>query len=92
MFVRAEIALPLERKAVWIPKKALIQSSGQEGAVFVVKDGLAMVRRVVIGEAKQDTVHVNSGLASGDLVVVEGHDKIGDMDEVSVDVLRDSAN
>jgi len=91
MFVRAEIAVHTAVKPVWIPKKALVHSSSPEAAVFVVKDGLALLRRVLVGEAKHNNVRVDSGLEPGDLVVVEGQDKLRDLDEVSVQILTDTA-
>jgi membrane fusion protein (multidrug efflux system) len=60
---------PQER--IVIPQAALI--ADQEGTyVFVVEDGKAVVKRLKLGDSHGTGVVVESGLAGGELVVVEG--------------------
>jgi membrane fusion protein (multidrug efflux system) len=44
--------------------------------VFVAKDGVAEKRRIRIGERRVGDVQVVEGLASGELVVTEGTQKL----------------
>ena len=64
-----ESGTPMEKLV--IPQAALI--ADQEGTyVFVVDDGKAAVRRIKAGEESGTGVTIDSGLAAGDLVIVEG--------------------
>jgi len=56
-------------------KDAILQRSG-DALVFVVTDGTAEARRVVIGEAVGPRFEVLQGLAAGDLVVVRGNERL----------------
>lgn len=87
MFVRAEVDVSPSQPPLWIPKPAVqgLDVSGT-GFVFVVKDGLALRRNVLIGKSSGDRVLIAKGLTKGDLVVIDGYDKISDLDEVSVEV------
>ena len=87
MFVRAEIAVPEAKKAVWIPSAALVRADGPAGSVFVVKDGVALKRDVRIGERSGDKAHIVNGLAHGEVLVVAGQDQISELDEVSVEMV-----
>jgi membrane fusion protein (multidrug efflux system) len=69
--VRVNLESGAVKEKVVIPQAALI--ADQEGIyVFVVEDGKAAVKRVKVGgESGTDSI-VESGLAAGDLVIVEG--------------------
>jgi membrane fusion protein (multidrug efflux system) len=59
------------QEKIVIPQAALI--SDQEGVyIFVVEDGKAVVKRLKLGDSHGTGVVVESGLAGGELVVVEG--------------------
>jgi multidrug efflux pump subunit AcrA (membrane-fusion protein) len=47
-----------------------------EGSVWTVKDGRAQRQPVAVGIRDLLRVEVKSGLAEGDLVIVEGQDKV----------------
>lgn len=63
--------------ALLIPEQALVPEGG-EMFVFVVQDGVAAKRKVQIGQRRVGDVQVVEGLASGDLVVTEGTQKLRD--------------
>jgi len=63
--------------ALLVPEQALVPEGG-EMFVFVVKDGVAEKRRIRIGERRVGDVQVVEGLASGELVVTEGTQKLRD--------------
>jgi membrane fusion protein (multidrug efflux system) len=69
--VRINLESGTAKEKVVVPQSALI--ADQEGIyVFAVEDGKAVVKRVKVGgESGTDSI-VDSGLAAGDLVIVEG--------------------
>jgi RND family efflux transporter MFP subunit len=60
-----------QRKALTIPRLALIENAG-EATVFVVEDGHARLRRIRTGVSLLHSVEVVSGLKEGDQVVHYG--------------------
>jgi multidrug efflux pump subunit AcrA (membrane-fusion protein) len=87
MFIRAEIDSSDEQTPLWLPRSAV---QGLDGAgpvfVFVVKDGMALKRNVLVGKTSADKIEIVKGLAKGDLAIIQGHDRIADLDEVSVEI------
>lgn len=53
-----------------------IQISGQDKFVWVVKDGKAHRQPVTTGDIINDGVVIESGLTSGDIVIIEGQNKV----------------
>jgi membrane fusion protein (multidrug efflux system) len=60
-----------------IPEEALVPEEGRQ-YVFVVSEDRARKREVSIGRRKPGRVEIISGLAAGDLIVVEGTQKVRD--------------
>ena len=58
-----------------VPQQA-IQISGQDKFVWIVKDGKAHRQRVATGDIINEGVVIESGLTSGDEVIVEGQNKV----------------
>ena len=54
--------------AVWVPRSALVQH-GDLAGVFVVEDGLGVLRWLSLAETVGDQVHVRAGLRPGERVV-----------------------
>ena len=72
MFVRARVRQG-ERDNVLVVPQGAVQRTGSQASVWVAgADGKAAVRTVTLGDAVSDGWLVNSGLAAGDRVVVEG--------------------
>jgi membrane fusion protein, multidrug efflux system len=70
-FVRVSVVGETPEEKVVIPQAALI--ADQEGTyVFVVQDGKAVIKRVKLGPEVGTGVAVESGLAPGELVAVNG--------------------
>jgi membrane fusion protein (multidrug efflux system) len=70
-FVRVSVVGETPEEKVVIPEAALL--ADQEGTyVFVAQDGKAMIKRVKLGPEVGSGVVDESGLAPGDLVVVNG--------------------
>ena len=75
-FVNARMLLDVKRGAVTIPSAA-IQRGTQGTFAYVVKpDNTVTVRPVKLGPAEGENVAVDSGLAAGEAVVVDGADKL----------------
>ena len=78
------VALPAAatQEAVTVSKDAVLRDGGV-ASVFVVSDGVARSREVVLGAAVGARFVVLEGLADGDLVVVRGNEALADDTPVS---------
>jgi membrane fusion protein, multidrug efflux system len=75
-FVNARLLVDTKQGAVIVPAAA-IQRSPQATFVYVVKDdGAVESRNVVVGPGEGDDVSVDGGLSPGEVVVVEGVDRL----------------
>jgi multidrug efflux system membrane fusion protein len=75
-FVNARLLVNTKEDAVIVPTAAL-QRSPQATFVYVVKDdGTVEGRNVVVGPSEGDDVAIDSGLSAGEVVVVEGVDRL----------------
>ncbi|NLP08756.1 efflux RND transporter periplasmic adaptor subunit [bacterium] len=70
-FAQVRITLQKLEDALMIPSESLIPDA-QNQSVFVVRDGKALSRTVVIGLRTADKVQIVSGLAAGDTVMTTG--------------------
>lgn len=70
-FARVKLLIGEPRQKVVVPQSALLADQGGV-YVFVVEDGKAVVRRVKPGGEDGTNVVIDSGLAGGEQVVVEG--------------------
>jgi membrane fusion protein (multidrug efflux system) len=89
MFFQASIHPPETGTSVWISERALIPTLGKEAFVYVVKDNVAVRRKIVVGARMGDRVRVASGLNEGDLIIVKGHENIPDLSEVIITHTRE---
>ena len=75
-FVNARLLVDTKRDTVLVPTAA-IQRSPQGTFVYVVKDNKTVdMRNVVVGPTEGAVAAVESGLAPGEVVVIEGVDKL----------------
>lgn len=70
-FVKVEVILGVEPEAISVPAAA-IQLGPQGPYLFVVKDGVAELRQVVIKRTQEGESVIGQGLADGESVVVDG--------------------
>jgi multidrug efflux system membrane fusion protein len=83
-FVEVELASETHQAATVIPEGA-VQASEQGFVTYVVEDGKAKARRVEIGVRTGDgAVEILGGLKPGEIVIVEGNDRVGDGVPVTV--------
>jgi multidrug efflux system membrane fusion protein len=77
-FVNARLLLDVKKGATVVPSVA-IQRGTQGSYVFVVKpDQTVAARPITVGPSQGDDTAVETGIAPGDLVVVDGADKLKD--------------
>jgi membrane fusion protein, multidrug efflux system len=75
-FVNAHLRLEVKRGATVVPSAA-IQQSAQGTFVYVVKpDHSVTVRPVKVGVTEGDNAAIDSGVSSGETVVVDGADRL----------------
>lgn len=77
MFARVNLTLGTRENALVVPEEA-IMPRGQDFFVFKVVEGRAVLARVELGLRRPGQVEVLSGLAPGELVVTDGHQRIRD--------------
>lgn len=73
--VTVQVPIGAPREIVSVHKDAIIKRP-DDTVVFVVTDGQAQERSVVLGEAVGSRYEVLDGLADGDLVVVRGNERL----------------
>jgi multidrug efflux system membrane fusion protein len=75
-FVNARLLVDTRQDAVIVPAAAL-QRSPQATFVYVIKDDSTVEgRHIMVGPSEGDNVAVDSGLSPGEVVVVEGVDRL----------------
>jgi multidrug efflux system membrane fusion protein len=75
-FVNARLLVETKKAATVVPTSA-IQRSTQATFVYVIKeDSTVETRNVVLGPNEGDDVSIESGLAPGEVVVIEGVDRV----------------
>jgi len=83
-FVNVRMLLDTRRGATLVPNAAVVRG-GQGTFVYLIKeDRTVELRKVNVGIAEGDNVSIDSGLASGELVVVEGSDRLRDGAKVEI--------
>jgi len=75
MFANLELILQVRQRAVVIPESALLLE-GERASVFVVEDGTAQPRPVSPGVRLAGALEIREGLSPGELVVIEGTQKL----------------
>jgi len=76
MFANLDLVLQVRDRAVVIPESALLLE-GDQASVFVIADGTAELRPVVPGVRLAGALEIRKGLLPGEVVVMEGTQKLG---------------
>lgn len=76
MYARVDLVLETVPDAVRIPEQA-VMPRGRRNFVYVIEDGKAQLREVMLGMRADGEVQVVSGVAAGELVITAGWQKIG---------------
>lgn len=80
--VTVEMEIP-DKERLLVPIDA-VQYDGEQAIVFKVQDGVAVKTQVTTGKESEDQIELVTGAAAGDLVVVQGGDKLQDGAKVKV--------
>lgn len=84
MFASARIVLPQGEDAILIPRKAVVRDKTTDSnLVYIVEGNQARLRVVLVGDANGDLVRIESGINSGDSVVLSNQNQL--FDGASVD-------
>ncbi len=75
-FVNAHLLINVLRNTVIVPAGAILRGSQGTFVYAVRPDHTAQVRMVAVGEIQGSNASVQSGLAPGDLVVVDGAERV----------------
>ena len=89
LLARIELA-GREKKLLLVPKDALVLDRGR-ATIFVVKDETAQPVAVSTGEAYDELIEVSGEISAGDLVVVEGNERLRPQQKVLVNPPSESA-
>jgi RND family efflux transporter MFP subunit len=90
MFAQAEFRVNRRPNAVTIPRKAIVRSPDTkkgEAQVYVVNEGVAVSRTVTLAGGNEEYVQVKDGVSQGDLVVVNGQNRLNDYVQVKPNVV-----
>lgn len=83
MYLKIRFSDAQGREGLLIPRKAVV-GSAMAASAFVVEDGKAVRRELVLGDMQGDRVEVLEGLKEGDEIIVSGLMNVGDGSEVKV--------
>lgn len=82
-FVRVTLKGAVRPNAIMVPQTAVQQ--GQKGTfVYVVQGGKALLRPVTAGDWYKDNWIIDEGLSTGDIVIVEGVNKVENGSSVTI--------
>lgn len=76
-FARVSLINDGEQKAIMISEGSLVRS-GESESVYRILDGAAILTEVIVGENYDGEVEILGGLSEGDLVVINGQERIRD--------------
>lgn len=77
MFVRAVVESGVDEKAIAVPQQGVTRNpKGEATAMVINKEGKVEQRTLVTGSTQGDKWLVKSGLAEGDLLIIEGLQKV----------------
>ncbi len=79
-----EITCANHQNILSIPRSALITANGQEPCLFVIAEGRAHRRQVILGSGNDQQVIVKSGLLPGEMLVIEGQSVLQDSTQVKI--------
>ena len=83
MLARATFTKLIDDEQIVIPRHTILEKE-RGRVVYVFDKGKVFQRDIQVGLSQQDQVQVLQGLKKGELIVVEGHNKLSDAEEVNV--------
>ena len=83
MLARATFNQKVEQDQVVVPRHAILERD-MGRIVYIVDKGIAIQRKITIGITQRDKVQVVMGLGKGEKLVIEGHTKLTEGEEISI--------
>ena len=83
MLARSTFTKSIDDEQIVIPRHTILEKE-RGRVVYVFDKGKVFQRDIQIGLSQKDQVQVIKGLKKGELIVVEGHNKLSDGEEVNV--------
>lgn len=77
-----EAGLDGKNRTITLPVRSVQQSADDRQFVWIVKGGKASRQPVEVGQTQGDRIVILSGLTEGDIVIVEGYQKVSEGSEV----------
>jgi membrane fusion protein, multidrug efflux system len=90
-FVNIRLLLETDRGVTLVPSAALQRGPQQSTFVYVVADKGVTVRQVFVGTSEGEVVEIQKGVAPGEVVVLEGMDRLEEGTQVTVQMKDDNA-
>lgn len=90
-FVNVRLLLETDHGVTLVPSAALQRGPQQSTFVYVVADQGVTVRQVVTGTSEGEVVEIQKGVAPGEVVVLEGMDRLEEGTQVTVHMKDDNA-
>ena len=83
MLARATFTQRVDQDQVVVPRHAIMERE-RGRIVYVVDNGIAVQRKVTIGISQRENVQILMGLNKGEQLVIEGHTKLSDGEEINI--------
>ena len=83
MLARATFSKKMNENQIVIPRHSIIEKEIGR-VVYVFEKGKVFQRNIKVGLTKQDQVQIVNGLKNGEMIVVEGHTKLTNGEDVNV--------
>ena len=83
MLARSTFTKSIDDEQIVIPRHTILEKE-RGRVVYVFDKGKVFQRDIQVGLSQKDQVQVIRGLKKGELIVVEGHNKLSDGEEVNV--------
>lgn len=92
MYVRAQLDEAVDQQALLVPQRAVTRSASGATSVLLVVDGKVEQRQIEVGRSVENQWWVESGLAAGDQVIIEGGQKVRVGDSVKSVTLQQASS
>ncbi|HEY2805719.1 MAG TPA: efflux RND transporter periplasmic adaptor subunit [Gemmatimonadales bacterium] len=89
-FVRVRLQGLVHANAIFVPQRAVTSAMGRQSVYLVLPNDSTTVRDVITGDVQGSDIEVDSGLAAGDRVIVDGLQKVMPGRKVKPTPLADS--
>ena len=81
-FVNTRLLLETRHNSITVPNSAILRGNQGTYTYVVNKDQTVSIRPITVGTSENDMTEITTGLASGDVVVIDGADKLRDGSKV----------